>query len=229
MQRRQFNHDVVVAALGAGYCLAAPPAIAFSQSQATAALKQSLQTGAAYAVQKLGVVDGFWGDEKVRIALPSFLEQAQPLLKAFGQGDRLAALHLAVNRAAESAVTSALPLLQDAAKRLTVNDAVGILKGGDTAVTDYFATATRGPLKAQFLPLVQRATDKYKASAQYASLLAKAQRFGVGKNQAPTVAEHVTINALDSLYATVGEAEKRLRANPAQAASGLLREVFGSF
>lgn len=228
MERRQFNHATAAALVGAVYGLLPHPAMAISQSQATAALKQSLKSGAALAVKQLGTLDGFWGSEKVRIPLPSFLEQAKPLLKAFGQGERLDNLHLAVNRAAESAVASALPLLQNAAASMTVQDAVGLLKGGDTAVTDYFARVTRAPLQAQFLPTVQQATDQYKASAHYTSLLAKAQRYGVGKDQPATVAEHVTIKALESLYATVGEAEQRLRANPAQAASSVLRTVFGS-
>ena len=137
-------------------------------------------------------------------------------------------MHLAINRAAESAVASALPLLQGAVSRLSVSDAVSILKGGDTAVTDYFAAATRGPLRAQFLPVVRRTTDQYNASAQYTKLLAKAKRFGVGKDQPDTVADHVTATALDSLYVTLSEAEQRLRANPRQAATQLLRQVFGS-
>ena len=228
MQRRQFNHVLTQTVLVTPLWLAAKPAQALTQAQAAQALKDSLQAGAQFAVKQLGTTDGFWAAEKVRIPLPPFLAQAQPLLKTFGQGQRLNALHLAINRAAESAVASALPLLQGAVSRLSVNDAVSILKGGDTAVTDYFAAATRAPLQAQFLPVVRRTTDQYNASAQYTKLLAKAKRFGVGKDQPDTVADHVTATALDSLYATLSEAEQRLRANPRQAATQLLRQVFGS-
>lgn len=103
-------------------------------------------------------------------------------MKTFGQQERLEALHMSVNRAAESAVSQALPLLKNAVSSLNTKDAVNILKGGNTAVTDYFESVTREPLTAQFLPKVQQATQQNKAAEQYAQLLKTAQRFGVGQH-----------------------------------------------
>jgi len=228
MNNRQFNQVFFTLTAGAPLVLCATNAAAYTQFQARDALSQSLQAGSAFAVKQLGTLDGFWGSEKVRIPLPSFLEQARTLLKTFGQQERLETLHMSINRAAESAVSQALPLLKRAVSSLSTKDAVDILKGGNTAVTDYFASVTREPLKAQFLPTVQHATQQYKAAGQYEQLLKTVQRFGVGKHQPATVAEQVTLSALNSLYATVAEAEQRLRANPAQAATRVLRQVFGN-
>ena len=228
MNNRQFNQVLFTLIAGGPLVLCSTTAAAYTQFQARDALRQSLQAGSNFAVKQLGTLDGFWGSEKVRIPLPAFLEQGRRLLKTFGQQERLEALHMSVNRAAESAVSQALPLLKNAVSSLSTKDAVNILKGGNTAVTDYFESVTREPLTAQFLPTVQQATQQNKAAEQYAKLLKTAQRFGVGQHQPATVAEHVTLSALNSLYATVAEAEQQLRANPGQAATRVLRQVFGN-
>ena len=82
-----------------------------SSADMTKGLKAALEKGATTAVGLLGVTDGFMGNERVRIDLPASVQDAAKLLRTFGQGDRVDALLLAMNRAAEAAVPMAKDLL----------------------------------------------------------------------------------------------------------------------
>jgi hypothetical protein len=229
MRRRQFN-QLIIPAVAAPFSATAGALdwSRISQKDALTALQTSLTQGASRAVAQLGVVGGFMSDPKVQIPLPNALNRVSPMLRTFGQGKRLDALVEAMNAAAEQAVPLAKPLLLQAVKAMTVYDAKSILTGGDTSVTDYFAQATRDPLTAQFLPEVRKATSQVGAAQQYNAVLAKAKKMGLGSQLGPDVETYVTDRALQGLFTTIGAQEQALRQNPAAAASGLLRSVFGA-
>ena len=229
MRRRQFNHLIAVAIAAPALPVAhALDWSALSQRDALKALKTSLEQGANTAVGQLGVAGGFMDNPKVQIPLPHVLNRAAPLLRTFGQGQRLEALHQAMNHAAEQAVPLAKPLLMKAVRGISVQDAKGILTGGDTSVTDYFAQATRADLTAQFLPRVRAAMAKVGVAQQYDAVLSKAKRFGVDGKLGPDLETYVTDHALTALFTTIGEQERALRQNPVGATSQLLQKVFGA-
>lgn len=228
MQRRQFNQRIGVwmAALGG---LNALPAGAqnLSSADALGGIRAALSTGAKVAVQQLGRQGGFSGNAKVRIGLPGVLEDAAPLLRGMGQGKRLDELVAAMNQAAEQAVPLAADLLANAIQHLSVDDALHIVRGGDTAVTDFFADKTREPLTAQFLPVVRQHTQNVKLADKYQAVAGRAAKMGLIKAQDADLPGYVTGRALDGLYLVIGEEERKIRQNPAAAGSALLRKVFG--
>ncbi|MFO1330771.1 MAG: DUF4197 domain-containing protein [Rubrivivax sp.] len=222
MDRRQFTR--AVPALG---LVLARPAWALSADDASAGVRAALERGATVAVSLLGKPDGFLSNPKVRIPLPGVLDDAAQLLRKLGQGKRVDELTTAMNRAAEAAVPEAKALLLDAARKLTLQDAVAIVRGGSTSVTDFFARHTREPLTARFLPIVTRATEKVKLADRYNAFAAKASALGLLKGDQANLQQHVTHKALDGLYLTIGEEEQRIRADPVQTGSRILRQVFG--
>jgi hypothetical protein len=198
-----------------------------SNQDANAGLKAALETGANAALQKLGVADGFLGNDKVKIPLPSMLEKARPLLKLSGQSKQLDELVVAMNRAAESAVPMAKPLLMDAVKSMSVTDAKNILTGGDTSVTNFFREKTSVSLSAKFLPLVKGVTDKVGLSTKYNAVMGKAQKLGVVPEKEATVEAYVSTRAVDALYTMIAEEEKAIRQDPLAAGSKIIGKVFG--
>jgi Protein of unknown function (DUF4197) len=157
MKRRQFTTGSVFAlAAGSGGVQAA----AFGEADAAQAVRVALERGANAAVDQLGRADGFLGNPQVRIPLPGALNSAAKLLKATGQQKQVDELVTAMNRAAEAAVPQARKLLVSTAKSISVDDAIKIVRGGETSVTDYFAAKTRAPLAEQFLPIVTQATER---------------------------------------------------------------------
>jgi hypothetical protein len=213
-------------------CLAAGSAMAgslfdLSNSEANSGLKAALEQGAVAAVGKLGTENGFLHNDMVKIRLPRILEKAQPILKMTGQGHKLDELVESMNHAAEQAVPMAKPLLLDAVRSLSVQDARNILSGGDTSVTDFFRERTAASLSARFLPLVKRVTDRSNLSAQYNSAMGQVAKFS-GGNQQATVEEYVTERAVDGLFKMIAEEERAIRRDPVGSGSRIISKVFGS-
>jgi hypothetical protein len=233
MQRRQFN--LVLAASASSLLTGLMPLDAFalsladlSNGEVVQGLKAALEQGAVAAVGLLGRPDGFLGNPKVRIPLPGFLKQAAQLLKMLGRGKQVEELEIAMNRAAEAAVPMAKDMLVRAARSMTVNDARGILTGGDTSVTDFFAAKTREPLGVKFLPVVTAATKKVGLAQKYNAMAGKAAGTGLVSAQDANIEHYVTGKSLDALYVMIGQEERKIRANPAAAGSAVLRRVFGA-
>lgn len=197
-----------------------------SNQDTSAGLKAALDKGSVAAVAKLGVENGFLNNDKVKIQLPSILEQARPILKMTGKGQQLDELVVSMNRAAESAVPLAKPLLVNAVKSMTLTDAKNILTGGETSVTDFFRQKTSAPLTVKFLPLVKGVTDKAGLSAKYNSVMGQAQKFGVVPEQEATVEAYVTQKALDGLFLMIAEEEKSIRQDPLGSGSKAISKVF---
>ncbi|HEX4858321.1 MAG TPA: DUF4197 domain-containing protein [Usitatibacteraceae bacterium] len=232
-RRRHLRHWMVLCAIGGVGIGRRADALSLgdlSQQDAAQGLRGALEKGAEVAVQLLGREDGFWGNDKVRIPLPEWLVKAEKVIKLIGRSQDIDALKVGVNRAAEQAVPQAKKLLVDAVKAMNVQDAKAILTGGDDSVTAFFRDKTRAPLTERFLPVVSAVTGKIGLAQQYNSLAAQVQKSGLVKLSADqaNVERHVTTKALDGLYWMIGEEERKLRQNPAGAASAIVRKVFGS-
>jgi hypothetical protein len=213
-------------------CLAAGSACAaslfdLSNADATSGLKAALEKGAVAAVGKLGTENGFLHNEAVKIRLPRLLEKAQPILRMTGQGHKLDELVESMNHAAEQAVPMAKPLLLDAVRSLSVQDAKAILSGGDTSVTDFFRERTAAALAARFTPIVKRVTDRANLSAQYNNAMGKVGKLG-GDGPQATVEDYVTERAVDGLFKMIGEEERAIRQDPLGSGSKIISKVFGS-
>jgi hypothetical protein len=195
---------------------------------AVAALKTALEKGSQAAVAALGRQDGFLGNPKVKIPLPESLERTEKLMRRVGAGKYADELIVTMNRAAEQAVPEAKALLLDSVKKMTVQDAKGILTGGETSATDYFRRTTHDQLHARFLPVVHKATVKVKLAQKYEQYADKAAGAGLLGKDAADLDGYVTGKALDGLYLTIGEEEKKIRKDPLGTGSAIIKKVFGS-
>lgn len=208
-----------------------PPASgvdALSNADINAGLKEALARGADAAVAQLGQKDGFFGNAALRIPLPPSLQKAEKAMHMFGMGKQADDLVLSMNRAAEAAVPEARTLLVDAVRAMTLEDAKGILTGGQTSATDFFRRKTEATLTERFGPIVKATTDRIGLAQQYNQYAGMAAQFNLIDKQQASVEQYVTQQALDRLYTVIGEKEAAIRANPMQAGSALLKKVFGA-
>ena len=232
MQRREFALTGA-GALGALLLLATTQARALtlpglSNADASSGVKAALEQGALAAVALLGQSGGFLNNPSVRIALPGYLNDAAQMMKRFGQGKRIEELETSLNRAAEAAVPMGKDLLIGAVQSMSVTDAKNILTGGDTSVTQFFASKTRTPLGQRFLPVVNQATEKVQLAQHYDAFAGKAASFGLVKKEDAQLGPYVTGKTLDGLYLMIGEEEKKIRQNPLGSASTMVQKVFGA-
>lgn len=201
---------------------------AISTGDASAGVKEALAKGADYAVASLGKDGGFLGNSKVKIPLPGYLQKAEKGLRMFGMGKQADQLIETMNHAAEQAVAEAKPILTDSIKKMSVQDAKGILTGGEDSVTQYFKRTSTEQLTAKFMPIVKASTKKLDLAEQYNSFAGKAASSGLIDQKDADLDSYVTQKAMDGLFAMIAEEEKKLRANPIGAGSDLLKKVFGA-
>ena len=149
-------------------------------------------------------------------------------MRNFGMSKQADELILTINRAAEAAVPEAKTLLVDAVRKMSVQDAKGILTGGQDSATQYFKRTTSEQLRARFLPIVQKATAKVQLAEKYNEYAEKGAKFGVIRKEDANLDNYVTQKALDGLYLMIAEEEKAIRKDPVSAAGNLARKVFGA-
>ena len=235
MQRRLFNQTgvsafgaLVLATYQHAHALSLGDLAGISDKDAGTGLKTALEKGALAAVAILGKTNGFFGNPKVQIPLPGYLQDVSKLMKNLGQGKRIDELMLSINRAAEAAVPMGKDLLVGAVRSMSVLDAKNILTGGDTSVTTFFAEKTRSPLGTTFLPIVTKATEKVGLANKYNEFAGKAAGFGLVKKEDANIQQYVTAKSLDGLYLIIGEEEKKIRQDPVGTGSAILKKVFGA-
>lgn len=199
-----------------------------SGKDAGGGLKEALTQGAGKAVDLLGKQDGFLGNPKVKIPLPESAQKVEGLMRGLGLGKQADELVNAMNRAAEAAVPQAKTLLVNSIKQMSVEDAKGILSGGEDAATQYFRRTTSGPLAEKFKPVVKGAMAKVKLAEKYDQFAGKAAKFGLVREQDAHLENYVTQKTLDGLYLMIAEEEKTIRKDPAGAAGKLAQKVFGA-
>jgi len=196
--------------------------------EAVSALRTALEKGSRAAVDQLGRENGFFGDARVKIPLPESLKRAERTMRRFGMGKYADELVLTMNRAAEAAVPEAKQLFVDSVKKMTVQDAKGILTGGDTAGTEYFKRTTSDQLRKRFLPIVKKSTAKVGLAQKYNQYAEQGAAFGLVKQEHANLDDYVTQKALDGLYFMVAEEEKKIRKDPVGTTSSILKKVFGA-
>ncbi|TLX55434.1 DUF4197 domain-containing protein [Stutzerimonas nosocomialis] len=199
-----------------------------SQGDAAAGLKDALTQGTHVAVQQLGRPGGFGNDPQRRIELPGTLGKASRAMKMVGMGAQVEQLEASMNKAAEAAVPQAQALLLDAVKKMTVQDAKGILAGGQDSATRYLDKSSRAQLRARFLPIVKQATDQVGLAQQYNALAGRAASFGAVDAKHTNIESYVAEQALDGLFSVIAEQEASIRQNPAAAATSIAKKVFGA-
>jgi hypothetical protein len=136
-----------------------------SLGDADGGIRQALTSAALATALKLGRLDGYWADGKVRIPLPSPLDGLQSRLKPLSLSTPLDNFQMRLNRAAETAAPRAGTIFTDTIKSLSISDAIQIVRGGDTAGTDMLKERAGTQLTSLLTPPMAQAVDSSGAGA----------------------------------------------------------------
>ncbi len=213
-----------------------------SEADVVKGLKRALDIGTANAVQGLSVENAFYESVNYKILLPPEAKiitdnKDNALLQAVGVDKLIKDVEVSMNKAAENAIVKAKPIFIDAITKMSIDDAFGILKGSDTAATNYLRVKTYNQLYNQFKPEVTKVLSQaiyQNISTQQAwSNLTNAYngvaRFVPNWNKVNTkLDDYVTEKALTALFEEVKKEETKIRKDPAARVDELLRQVFGS-
>jgi hypothetical protein len=215
----------LAASLAGLLALAAAP---LSDGTTASALKEALRVATERAVSSTSKTNGFLHNPSIHIGLPGKLSSVTTALRGLGMSAQVDELEEAMNHAAEKAAGEATPVFVDAIAQMSFKDATGILKGGDTAATQYFQKTTTEPLRARFSPIVANAMQNVGVGKLYDQLIGH-YTSAVPFVSAPQLDlnSYVTDKTLAGLFTVVGDEEKKIRTNPAARATDLLKQAFG--
>ncbi len=198
-----------------------------SASEIADGLKEALSIGAQKSADKLSAPDGFFKDAAIKIFMPQEALAVEKKLRAVGMGNLVDKAVLSMNRAAEDASKSAAPVFLAAIKNLRVTDAIGILRGTDTAATSYLRKSTTSELISAFKPIIETSLQKLNATEYWKDVFTAYNKISFNKVNTD-LDGYVTGKAIDGLFYYVATEEKNIRKNPAERVTGLLKKVFGS-
>jgi hypothetical protein len=190
-------------------------------------LKQALEVGAQNSANQLSSLDGFFKNAAIKILLPAEAQKVEKTLRDVGMGSLVDKAILSVNRAAEDAAKSAAPIFIDAIKTMTIQDALGILKGGDFAATNYLKSKTTSALTSAFKPVIESSLTKVNATKYWSDVFTNYNRFATNKIN-PDLSAFVTGKAIDGIFYQVSLEEQKIRKDPVARVTDLLKKVFGS-
>ncbi len=200
-----------------------------SESEAGNAIKEALSQGLVKAVLQLNKEDGFFKNAFYKILLPPDAKKVENTLRRMGMNDMVDKAILQINRAAEDAAGYAKPIFADAIKSMTLSDAIGLVKNGDTSATHFFRVKTTDKLVAAFLPVIKNSLDKLNATKYYSNLINTYNNFPTTfRKLNPDLPGHVTSRAVFALFDLVGQEEQNIRHNLAARTTDLLKKVFGT-
>lgn len=198
-----------------------------SSTQISSGLKEALNLGVTEGVKKLGVTDGFYKNELVKILMPEKLRKIDTTLRSVGLGSLADQGVKLLNRAAEDAVTQATPIFANAITSMTITDAKNILLGSDNAATSYLQTKTQSQLFTAFQPKVQASLGKVGADTVWKNIISKYNTF-TGQSVTTDLNEYVTTETINGVFKMVAEKESGIRNNSALRTTSLLEKVFGA-
>ena len=199
-----------------------------SKGDADAGLRDALSRGTVNAVLRVSQPNGYWGDDVIRIPLPKSLAGPQKLLKPMGMSGPLDEVHERMNHAAETAAPLAKALFLDAIRSMTIDDAIGIVRGGPTSGTDYLQRTTTPRLTDAFTPPMEHALRSTGAVQALGEAVKRNNLQGVVKEDPGTYIGRYAVGlALDGLFHYVGTEEASIRRDPGKTGSQLLKTVFG--
>jgi hypothetical protein len=206
--------------------------IPLSDAQIVEGLKEALKVGSDTAVYQGNKLDGYFGNELIKILLPP---EAEPIMNVIGQvpgGQALVdEVILKMNRAAEQAAIEATPILIDAITGMTITDGLTILNGNDDAATMYLKGATQPAINTAFRPYVLDALQSVGAQSAWATLTTNYNTIAPFIGQ-PTVntdlTDYTTGKATDGLFVLVAGEEKKIRTDVSHQVNDILQTVFGN-
>ncbi len=192
-------------------------------------LKEALNVGVKNGAEKLSAMDGFFKNEAIKILLPPEAHKITNAVSKIPGGQKMVDdAILSMNRAAEDAAKSAAPIFVNAIKNMSIADAWGILKGGDSAATTYLRTQTTQPLTEAFRPIIEGSLAKVNATQHWNTLTSAYNKIPFVSKVNTDLTGYVTNRALSGMFFQVAQEEQKIRKNPVAQTTDLLKKVFGS-
>lgn len=198
-----------------------------TSSEVGEGLKEALVKGISLGADRVSQTDGYLKNPQIMIPFPPDVKKVEERLRQLGLGNQVDNFVTTLNRGAEDAAKEAKPIFISAIRQMTIDDAWGILKGQPDAATQFLKRTTSSQLKEKFKPVIQNSLDKVSATKYYGDLVNTYNKIPFVDKVNPDLNEYATDLAMQGLFTMIAGEEKKIRENPLERTTELLKRVFG--
>lgn len=213
-----------------------------TQNDIISGLKEALIIGTQNSSNILGATDGYYKDETVKILLPPEADIIiNNISKIPGGNELIEDILLKINRAAEDAVSEAIPIFVGSIKKMTIADGYSILNGENNAATEYLRKTAYDQLFELYRPKIKASVEKKLVGTistadswnQITEKWNELSKSIVGqlagfKPVEIELDEYLTNKALDGLFLKIEGEEKLIREDPMARVNSVLKRVFST-
>ncbi len=201
---------------------------ALTNEEVIKGLREALSIGTNNSSASASKMDGYLKNARLFIPWPEEAKDMREKLIKLGMTKKVEEFETSLNRAAEEAAKKAGSVFLDAITKMSVSDGFAILKGADTAATNFLRKTSYSPLYTQFLPIVKEAIAKVKVTSYWNPLVTKYNKLPGVKKQNPDLNDYVTKKAANGLFVLIADEEAKIRKDPMARVTDLLKKVFGA-
>ena len=197
-----------------------------NQANLVRGIKEALELGSGRAAEQLSAVGGYSNSPLYRIELPAELDPIASNLRRFGLGGQLDRVEALMNQGAEKAALEAKTVFIDAVRAMTVTDALGIVRGNETAATDYFRQQTEVSLRTRYLPIIKNSLQQIGFYNHYQTFLSAYNQLPLANKPDLDLEQYVLSKSLDGLFKQIAVEERLIRDDPVGRGSAVISSVF---
>jgi hypothetical protein len=202
-------------------------AMGYSPAQLNTAVKDVLELSVNRATDQLATSGGYGQSNYWRLGLPESVQPVADTLKQLGLGGPLNQVESLMNRGAELAAAEAKGVFLEALKGMAISDAIGIVRGGNTAATDYFRSITEAQLRTRYQGIMQNQLQQVGFYKQYQQILTTYKTLPLANKPDLDLEQYAVNQGLQALFGQIAEEERKIRANPVEQGTALIGAIFG--
>ncbi|MDE3253107.1 MAG: DUF4197 domain-containing protein [Bacteroidota bacterium] len=199
-----------------------------SEVDAANAIKEALIIGSDFGANSLGQHGSFSSDVLLNAILPQGASQVIQTLNKLGLASEFNRFTNTLDNAAVDAVTRSGPVFVNSIRKMSIRDAIGIVKNGGTAATDYLRRTAGDSLQKTVTPIMYTALQEYKVADQWNSLVAPVKLLLGNKAGLNLNLDHIlAVMIVNNMFQKIEQKEIAIRTDANARTTASLQRVFG--
>lgn len=199
-----------------------------SNAEIEEGLREALKKGISVGSDLASKVDGYYGNPAIKLPFPPDARKVESRLRNMGMGSQVDEFILSLNRGAEKAASEAKAIFIGAIERMTIDDAMNILKGEEDAATEYLKRNTTSALAEKFQPIIRKSLEEVNATRYYGDLVSTYNKIPFTRRVNPDLDVYATEKAIEGLFHLIAIEEGKIRKDPLARTSEILKKVFSN-
>ena len=199
----------------------------FTAQDAEMAIREMLSVGSTTGGNVLGKKGMISKETLISALFPEELKPVLNTLETLGLGKEVNRFSATLGTAAEATAEKSVPVFLLGIKKMSIKDAVGIVKNGGTAATDYLRKTIGDSLRRAITPAMLNALEEYKLVGEWKKITAPAQLFAGNKINLD-LGNFMSGLVANLMFNKIAEKEIEIRTKAAARTTNLLQKVFSA-